>query len=364
MFSPDDHRYMAQALRLAEQGLYTTSPNPRVGCIIAREGKVIGQSWHERAGQPHAEINALNIAGKKARGATVYVTLEPCNHHGQTGPCSDALIEAGVARVVAAMQDPNPLVNGGGLKKLKQAGVQTEHGILETEVRELNIGFISRMARCRPWVRMKIAASLDGKTALNNGKSRWITGEPARQDAHHWRARSCAVLTGIGTIKDDDPQLTVRHVKTTRQPLRVVVDSKLEILPSARVLQGGGALVFCAVDDKERIARLREVGVKVIILPNQEGKVELGQMMASLAKFEVNEVLVEAGFRLNGSLLKAGLVDEVLLYIAPYVLGDKARGMFELPELTELTGRRELKILDLRMVGRDMRMLARFADDG
>lgn len=361
MFSPDNHRYMAQALRLAEQGLYTTSPNPRVGCVIVRDGKVIGQGWHERAGQPHAEINALNMAGKKARGATVYVTLEPCNHHGQTGPCSDALIEAGVARVVAAMRDPNPRVKGGGLGKLEQAGIQTEYGILENEARELNIGFISRMARGRPWVRMKIAASLDGKTALNNGKSRWITGEPARQDAHHWRARSCAVLTGIGTIKDDDPQLTVRHVKTPRQPLRVVVDSKLEILPSARVLQGGGVLIFCAVDDKTRISRLSDIGAKVIILPNQEGKVELNQMMASLAKFEVNEVLVEGGFRLNGSLLKAGLVDELLLYLAPHLLGDNARGMFDLPELTELTGRRELKILDLRMVGQDMRVLARFA---
>ncbi|HSS47033.1 MAG TPA: bifunctional diaminohydroxyphosphoribosylaminopyrimidine deaminase/5-amino-6-(5-phosphoribosylamino)uracil reductase RibD [Burkholderiales bacterium] len=361
MFSPDDHRYMAQALRLAEQGLYTTSPNPRVGCIIVREGKVIGQGWHERAGQPHAEINALNVAGEKARGATVYVTLEPCNHHGQTGPCVEVLIKAGVAHVVAAMQDPNPLVNGGGLEKLKQAGVQTECGILENEARELNIGFISRMAHGRPWVRMKIAASLDGKTALNNGKSRWITGEPARQDAHHWRARSCAVLTGIGTIKDDDPQLTVRHVKTPRQPLRVVVDSKLEILPTARVLQDGGVLIFCAIDDAARISRLRDVGAKVIILPNQEGKVELNQMMASLAKFEVNEVLVEGGCRLNGSLLKAGLVDELLLYLAPHLLGDNARGMFDLPELTELTGRRELKILDLRMVGQDIRMLARFA---
>lgn len=364
MFSPDDHRYMAQALRLAEQGLYTTSPNPRVGCIVVHKGKVIGQSWHERTGQPHAEINALNIAGNKARGATVYVTLEPCSHHGNTGPCTEALINAGVTRVVAAMQDPNPLVNGSGLEKLKQAGIQTECGILENEARELNIGFISRMARGRPWVRLKIAASLDGKTALNNGKSRWITGEPARRDAHHWRARSCAVLTGIGTIKDDDPQLTVRHVKTPRQPLRVVVDSRLEILPSARVLQGGGVLIFSAVDDETRISRLSDVGAKVIILPNQEGKVELGQMMAMLAKIEVNEILVEGGFRLNGSLLKAGLVDELLLYLAPHLLGDKARGMFELPELTELTGLRKLKILDLRMVGRDMRVLARFADNG
>ena len=362
-FSPDDYRYMAQALRLAEYGLYTTTPNPRVGCVVVREGNVIGQGWHERAGLPHAEINALKMAGKKARGATVYVTLEPCNHCGQTGPCSDALVDAGVGRVVAAMRDPNPLVNGGGLEKLKQAGVQVEYGILENEARELNIGFVSRMVRGRPWTRMKIAASLDGKTALNNGKSRWITGEPARQDVHRWRARSCAILTGIGTIKDDDPQLTVRHVETSRQPLRVVVDSRLEINSSARVLQGG-ALVFCAVDDKPRISGLTHTGANVIVLPNREGKVELGQMMEALAQRGMNEVLVEAGYRLNGSLLKAGLVDELLLYIAPRLLGDKARGMFELPELQEMAGRRELEILDLRMVGRDLRMLARFVDDG
>ena len=363
MFSQDDHRYMAQALRLAEQGLYTASPNPRVGCVIVKEDKIVGQGWHERAGLPHAEINALKMAGENARGATVYITLEPCNHQGQTGPCSDALIQAAVGRVVAALQDPNPLVNGGGLKKLAHAGIRAEQGILEDEARELNIGFVSRMVRGRPWVRVKIAASLDGKTSLNNGNSRWITGEPARQDAHRWRARSCAILTGAGTIRDDDPQLTVRHVETPRQPLRVVVDSKLEITPAARVLQGG-ALVFCAVDDKARIAALTDAGVKVIVLPNREGKVELGQMMQMLAQREVNEVLVEAGYRLNGSLLEAGLVDELLIYVAPHLLGDKARGMFELPELKDVAGRRELKILDLRMVGPDLRMQVRFAEVG
>lgn len=363
MFSQDDHRYMAQALRLAEQGLYTASPNPRVGCVIVKEDKIVGQGWHERAGLPHAEINALKMAGENARGATVYITLEPCNHQGQTGPCSDALIQAAVGRVVAALQDPNPLVNGGGLKKLAHAGIRAEQGILEDEARELNIGFVSRMVRGRPWVRVKIAASLDGKTSLNNGNSRWITGEPARQDAHRWRARSCAILTGAGTIRDDDPQLTVRHVETPRQPLRVVVDSKLEITPAARVLQGG-ALVFCAVDDKARIAALTDAGVKVIVLPNREGKVELGKMMQMLAQREVNEVLVEAGYRLNGSLLEAGLVDELLIYVAPHLLGDKARGMFELPELKDVAGRRELKILDLRMVGPDLRMQVRFAEVG
>lgn len=350
---------MAQALRLAEKGLYSTSPNPRVGCVMVRAGKIIGEGWHEKTGDPHAEILALNRAGEEARGATAYVTLEPCNHQGRTGPCTEALIKAAVARVVAAMQDPNPLVNGAGTTKLKTAGIQVDSGLLENEAHELNIGYISRMTRGRPWVRMKIAASLDGKTALNNGKSRWITGEAARRDAHHWRARSCAVLTGIGTVKDDDPQLNVRHVSTPRQPVRVVVDSRLEISPSARVLQGGRVVIYCAVSDEQRAARLREKDVQLIALPNSEGKVELSQMMAHLAKLEVNEVLVEGGFKLNGSLLQAGLVDELLIYLAPHLIGDNARGMFHLSELGDLAGRRELKILDLRKVGEDLRVLAR-----
>src|SRR5690349_7218058 len=227
MFSADDHRYMARALELAERGLYTTTPNPRVGCVIVRDGTVAGEGWHEQAGGPHAEINALAAAGAKARGATAYVSLEPCVHRGRTGPCTDALIKAGVARVVAAMRDPNPRVSGKGLDALKQAGVVAGAGIMEDEARELNIGFVSRMTRGRPWVMMKIAAALDGKTALTNGKSQWITGEQARRDGHHWRARACAVLTGAGTVRDDDPRLTVREVPTSRQPLRVVVDSKL-----------------------------------------------------------------------------------------------------------------------------------------
>ncbi|HSS47293.1 MAG TPA: bifunctional diaminohydroxyphosphoribosylaminopyrimidine deaminase/5-amino-6-(5-phosphoribosylamino)uracil reductase RibD [Burkholderiales bacterium] len=359
MFSPADHEFMAQALRLAEKGLYSTSPNPRVGCVMVRAGKIIGEGWHEKAGGPHAEILALNRAGEEARGATAYVTLEPCNHQGRTGPCTEALIKAAVARVVAAVQDPNPLVNGAGTTKLKAAGIQVESGLLENEARELNIGYVSRMIRSRPWVRMKIAASLDGKTALNNGQSKWITGEAARRDAHHWRARSCAVLTGIGTVKDDDPQLNVRHVSTPRQPVRVVVDSRLEISPSAKVLQGGKVVIFCAVNDGQRAARLREKDVQLIALPNSEGKVELSQMMAHLAKLEVNEVLVEGGFKLNGSLLQAGLVDELLIYFAPRLIGDNARGMFHLSELGDLAGRRELKILDLRKVGEDMRVLAR-----
>jgi len=360
MFTLDDHRYMARALELAERGLYTTTPNPRVGCVIVRDGAVAGEGWHERAGGPHAEINALAAAGAKARGATVYVSLEPCVHRGRTGPCTEALIKAGAARVVAAMQDPNPLVGGKGLDALRQAGVETGSGLMEEEARELNIGFVSRMTRGRPWVRLKIAASLDGRTALANGRSRWITGETARRDGHHWRARACAVLTGAGTVRDDDPQLTVREVPTPRQPLRVVVDSKLETPPTAKILEGGGVLVAAAREDKVRAAALGAKGAEVIVMPNPAGKVELEDLFRELARREVNEVHVEAGHRLNGSLVREGQVDELLIYLAPTLIGDKALGMFELPELTDLSGGRKARIRDVRMMGPDIRVMARF----
>lgn len=358
MFSGDDHRFMARALQLAQRGLYTTTPNPRVGCVITRGPSVIGEGWHERTGGPHAEVNALAMAGAAARGATVYVSLEPCAHQGRTAPCAAALAAAGVGRVVAAMQDPNPLVAGKGLAVLEQAGIAVECGLLEDEARELNVGFVARMTRGRPWVRMKLAASLDGKTALTNGRSQWITGAAARRDGHAWRARACAVLTGIGTVKDDDPQLTVREVQTPRQPLRVVVDSRLETPLSARVL-AGGALLATAVDDADRIRALREKGAEVVVLPNAAGKVELGALMQELGQRGMNEVHVEAGFRLNGSLLREGLVDELVVYLAPHLIGDAARGMFELPQLEDLSGRRELKIRDLRMIGTDIRIIAR-----
>ena len=251
---------MAHALELARRGLYTTTPNPRVGCVLVTDGEVVGEGWHERAGEPHAEVVALRAAATKANGAIAYVTLEPCAHHGRTPPCCEALIKAGVARVVAAMQDPNPLVAGKGLAALRAAGIRVDSGLLEDEARELNIGFVSRMTRGTPWVRLKVAASLDGRTALANGQSQWITGPDARRDGHAWRARACAVLTGIGTVRDDDPQLTVREVATSRQPLRVVIDSRLETPPAARVLAGGGALVACAVEDKARAAALRARG--------------------------------------------------------------------------------------------------------
>lgn len=349
---------MARALELAERGLYTTTPNPRVGCVIVREGRMVGEGWHERAGGPHAEVNALAMAGAAAQRATVYVSLEPCAHHGRTPPCASTLVAAGVGRVVAAMRDPNPEVAGKGFAILQHAGITVECGLLEDEARELNIGFVQRMTRGRPWVRMKIAASLDGKTALNNGSSRWITGPEARRDGHAWRARACAVLTGIGTVRDDDPELTVREVETPRQPLRVVVDSRLETPPAAKVLRNG-ALIAAALDGGEKSRALRERGAEIVVLPNAAGKVELAALMRELARRELNEVHVEAGFRLNGSLLGEGLVDELLVYLAPHLIGDAARGMFHLPALEDLGARRALEIRDVRRVGPDIRVIAR-----
>lgn len=350
---------MARALQLARRGLYTAAPNPRVGCVVVRGDKVVGEGWHEKAGGPHAEINALAAAGAQAEGATAYVSLEPCAHHGRTPPCIDTLIAARVGRVVAAMRDPNPQVAGKGLAALENAGIATAAGILENEAHELNIGFVARMTRGRPWVRMKLAVSLDGKTALLNGRSQWITGTEARRDGHAWRARACAVLTGIGTVRDDDPQLTAREVETPRQPLRVVVDSRLETPPDAKVLAGGGTLVVAAVRDDARMRALQDKGAEIIVLPNAAGKVELGDLMQELGRREINEVHVEAGFKLNGSLLMERLVDELVIYFAPHVIGDAARGMFHLPALENLSGRRELKIHDLCMVGSDIRVIAR-----
>lgn len=358
-FTAVDHGMMGRALQLAENGLWTTSPNPRVGCVLVRDGWIVGEGWHEKAGEPHAEVHALRAAGPKARGATAYVTLEPCSHHGRTPPCAEALIAAGVSRVVAAMTDPNPLVAGKGLALLQAAGIETSNGLLENEANELNIGFVSRMTRGRPWLRLKAAASLDGKTALNNGVSQWITGPEARRDGHRWRARACAILTGIGTVRDDDPQLNVREVDTPRQPLRVVVDSKLETPLSARILQGGQVLIAGAVDDAARQAALRAAGAEVLILPNAQGKVELKTLLEELGRRGINEVHAEAGFKLNGSLLREGLVDELLLYLAPCLIGHDASGLFNLPELTSLDGKQRLQVRDLRQIGADIRVLAR-----
>jgi len=362
---------MAQALRLGERGLNTASPNPRVGCVLVRDGNVVGEGWHECTGEPHAEVHALQAAGEAARGATAYVTLEPCSHHGRTPPCADALIEAGVARVMVAVQDPNPQVAGQGIAKLRAAGIEVECGLMEATARELNIGFFARMTRGMPWLRSKIAMSLDGRTALNNGESKWITGEAARQDVQHWRARSCAVLTGIGTVLADDPQLNVRELETSRQPLRVVVDNELRLPPNARLLQplpstfGGGAggggklLIYTATQDAEKIDALEQAGAVVMVLPDANGQVNMTIVLRDLAAQGCNEVLVEAGSKLNGALLKAGLVDELVLYLAPQLLGDMARGIARLDELTSLDQRIELEWKDVRHVGKDLCIVTR-----
>lgn len=350
---------MARALALAARGLETTAPNPRVGCVLVRDGEIVGEGWHRRAGEAHAEIHALEQAGEHARGATAYVTLEPCSHFGRTPPCADALIGAGVARVVAAMEDPNPLVAGRGMARLRAAGIITAHGLMETEAHELNIGFVSRMTRGRPWLRLKAAATLDGKTALNNGVSQWITGPDARRDGHRWRARACAVLTGIGTVRADDPQLSVRDVACERQPLRVLIDARLEVSTKARIVNGEPILIATASEDRARSAPLLERGHQVVILPDAAGKVALPALMRELGRRGVNEVHAEAGFRLNGSLLREGCVDELLLYLAPMLAGDAARGLFNLPELHTLEAATRLELRDLRMIGADLRLIAR-----
>jgi len=355
---------MDRALRLAARGLYTTTPNPRVGCVIVRDGEILGQGFHERAGEPHAEIHALQRAGARARGATVYVTLEPCGHHGRTPPCVDALIQAGVSRVVAAMQDPNPKVAGEGLQRLRAARIAVESGLLEEQARELNVGFVARMTRARPWLRIKTASSLDGGTALRNGQSQWITGPAARRDGHRWRARSCAVMIGIGTLLADNPHLTVREVRTTRQPLRIVVDRQLEIPLGAHVLEGGHALIVTAQDRPEKVRQLERLGSEVVRLANPEGKVDLVALMHELARRELNEILVESGGRLNGALLRAHVVDELVVYLAPHLLGDTARGMFDLGELTALDQRVELTMREVRRVGNDLRVVARLTRGG
>jgi len=365
-FSPADHAFMARALQLAERGLHTTTPNPRVGCVLVRDGAIIGAGWHVRAGEPHAEINALRDATAKVgaggtAGSTAYVTLEPCSHHGRTPPCADALNAAGVTRVVAAMQDPNPLVAGQGLARLAAAGAAVECGLLEAEARELNIGFVSRMTRGRPWLRLKLAASLDGKAALANGVSQWITGPEARRHAHGWRARSCALLTGSGTVRADNPRLNVRDIDTPRQPLRVVVASRLDIPPDAAILAGGNCLIACAEANEARATLLRARGAEIVVLPNADGRVDLAALLLELGRRGCNEVLAEAGPCLAGALLLARLVDELLLYQAPLMLGDAARGMADLGALTELAGATRLNILERRPVGADFFIRTRFA---
>jgi diaminohydroxyphosphoribosylaminopyrimidine deaminase / 5-amino-6-(5-phosphoribosylamino)uracil reductase len=351
---------MRRALELAERGLYTTDPNPRVGCVLVRDGRVLGEGWHERAGEAHAEVNALRAAGEAAQGATAYVTLEPCAHTGRTPPCVQALIGARVARVVYACGDPNPLVNGAGVAALRAAGIDTVGEVLAAEARALNPGFFKRMRTGMPWVRVKLGASLDARTALANGASRWVTGPAARQDAQRFRARSSVVLSGSGTVLADDPALNVRIDGATRQPLRVVLDSELRVPPQARMFdREGPALVFTASTDAARRAELERRGVQVETVARAAGGgLDLEALLRRLAELAANEIWVEAGARLAGALLHARLVDEFIVYLAPSLLGPTARPLVELPEINELGQRMRLEFTECKPIGPDLRLTA------
>ena len=379
-FSALDHAHMARALRLAELGLCTTQPNPRVGCVVARGEEIVGEGWHQRAGEAHAEVFALRAAGERARGATAYVTLEPCAHFGKTPPCADALIAAGVLRVVVAHEDPFHKVDGQGLAKLRAAGISVDCGLMRDAARELNRGFFSRVERKRPWLRVKLAMSLDGRTALANGDSKWISGEAARADVQHWRARSSAIMTGSGTVLADDPSLTVRMRKGGQsqfspllnggmqtaleidsdplfEPLRVVLDRALRTPRAAQVLDGSArTLIVHGTDTKpdDRFAR-----VELAVAPLRDGQPDLAHVLRMLAERGVNELQVEAGATLCGALFAAGLVDELLLYVAPVILGDEARALLNLPSLDAMAGAHRLHVVDQRQVGVDLRLLLR-----
>ncbi len=364
--SANDYRYMARALQLAERGLYTVDPNPRVGCVIVHKDEVVGEGWHERAGEHHAEIQALQRAGASATGATAYVTLEPCCHHGRTPPCTDALLSAGISRVVIATMDANPSVSGSGVLQLEAAGIDVETGVMIAEARSLNVGFFRRMETGRPYVRSKIAVSLDGRTALANGVSQWITSDAAREDAQRLRAQSSAIMTGAGTIEADNPSLNVRLDEVAdgagrvRQPLRVIVDSRLRIRPESRTLSLPGEVrVFCIDARPEARAALEAAGAIVEETGQQEGRVALPDVMKCLAALEINEVLVEAGAELNGALLQAGMLDELIVYMASHILGRDGRGIFAIPELQDMSSRVELELVEVRRVGVDCRMTYR-----
>jgi len=360
-YSPADCEFMARALQLARRGIYTAHPNPRVGCVIVNDGTIVGEGWHQKVGEEHAEINALRNASAAAKSAIVYVTLEPCAHHGKTGPCSEALIQAKISEVVIAMEDPFHEVEGNGLASLKEAGIAVRVGLMSDDAMRLNEGFISRMKRKRPFVRLKIAASLDGCTAMENGESQWITSLESRADVQRLRASSGAVLTGIGTVLADDPSLTVRDKSLTNEdmhPLRVILDNKLRMPLSARMLKlPGKTAVFC-INDENRVA-LEDTGASIYLVAERDENVDFNEVFAKLAELEINDILVEAGHRLAGSLLVSGYVDEFIIYQSPHIMGSQTQGMFSTPVWHNMCQRMQLDIIDVRRVGADTRITAR-----
>jgi len=355
-YSVFDHECMAKALRLARKGLATTHPNPRVGCVIARDGQVVGSGWHEKAGEPHAEVFALREAGEKAAGGTVYVTLEPCSHAGRTPPCVDALIEAKVARVILATRDPNPRVDGNGIQRLLKAGIEVLSGLMESQSEELNAGFMKRMRDGQPWVRIKLAQSIDGHVALANGSSQWISSEESRADVQRWRARSDGILTGIGTVLADDPSLNVRSADADRQPARIVIDSNWRTPPHARLLNLPGQVLIAGLQERPVPGALQRCGAEILPMPAFEGRVDMQAVLHELASREFNEIQVEAGAALCGTLLQRGLADELLVYQAPSILGGAALSPFAFPRLDNMDDRVHLEWVDSRRIGRDLRL--------
>lgn len=355
--SDQDHTFMQRALRLAQKGLYSTDPNPRVGCVLVKDGNIVGEAWHKKAGEAHAEVLALRQAGNDAKAATAYVTLEPCSHTGKTPPCAEALVQAEVSRVVVAMQDPNPLVAGQGLRRLQDIGIEVKSGLMEAQARALNPGFIKRMEIGLPYVRVKMAMSLDGRTAMASGESQWITGEAARQDVQLLRARSSAILTGIGTVLSDDPSMNVRlsaqelNVDEVRQPLRVVLDSGSRFPAKAKIAEVDGDVLIMTTSKNDVD--------NAVQLPEKDGHVDLNAALKYLAEKEINEVHVEAGAILSGAFLQQQLVDEIVVYMAPHIMGDEARGLFALPGLSKMQDRISLDIQDVRMLGKDLRITAK-----
>jgi diaminohydroxyphosphoribosylaminopyrimidine deaminase/5-amino-6-(5-phosphoribosylamino)uracil reductase len=356
----NDEYFMSRALVLAARGLYTTTPNPRVGCVIVNDDEIVGEGWHVNCGGAHAEVNALKQADTRAVGGTLYVTLEPCAHYGKTPPCVEAIVKSGISRVVFGAKDPNPLVDGRGMEHLKANGISVEGGLFSEKSEELNLGFFKRMRYGKPWVRVKVAAGLDGKTALENGRSQWITSKESRVDAHKLRAQSCVVLTGVGTVVEDDPRLTVRHTETSRQPGKVIVDSQLRSPLDAHLFKTLGVTLATAVKEQNRLDDFIQKGVNVLVLPDSEGRVDLDALLVELANQQVNEVLVEAGINLHSALLHRHLIDEMIIYYAPKFLGAQGRGMFFLDELNSMDQVLERDVIDITSIGKDFRVTVRF----